>query len=126
MTCTHDRLDPLGPFAKYNNLPEEGECDKEERVESVAQSYMSHFAKVFGRRVREVREEEFEFALERDEHAESLKKGLKIDVEEHERVVTKIKVDGKLVVYLKTSLSLKQWNPFATLLQSVLANVCMM
>lgn len=94
MTCIHDRLDPAGPFKKYNKM--EG-GDKDEKVESVARSYMEHFAQVFGRRVRSVEPEEFEFKLEEEAQAEKLRQGLNINVDEEERVITEIKVDGASV-----------------------------
>ncbi len=79
MTCLHDRLDDNGAFAKYNPAFE-GVREKEERVESVAQSYRESFAKVFGRRVRDVREDEFEFELVGESERETLREKLKVAV----------------------------------------------
>ena len=99
MTCLQDRLDPRGPFAKYNSEPTKGkEADQNEKVPSVAEAYLDHFAKIFGRKTRPATEDEFQFTLRDESHAATLKERLHIDVEPHERVVSAIVVDGRLVV----------------------------
>ncbi|KAJ9476260.1 Octanoyltransferase, mitochondrial [Pseudozyma hubeiensis] len=98
MTCLQDRLDPNGPFEKYNTYAEGQEVDREEGVESIAESYKDHFAKVFGRQVRPAREDEFELELRDEEWRDKLRQGLGIEFGENERVVGGIKVDGKQVV----------------------------
>ncbi|SNX84578.1 uncharacterized protein MEPE_03287 [Melanopsichium pennsylvanicum] len=98
MTCVQDRFDPNGPFAKYNVEPKKGvKVDSEEKVESVAETYKHHFAKVFGRRVRDVIEDEFKLELVEESKRDLLKKGLNIDVSPEERVVSAIKVDGQTI-----------------------------
>lgn len=98
MTCLQDRLDPKGPFEKYNTYAEGQEVDRQEKVESIAESYKVHFAKVFGRQVREVRQDELELELRDEEWRDKLRQGLGIEVGEDERVVGGIKVDGKQVL----------------------------
>ncbi|GAC95287.1 hypothetical protein PHSY_002862 [Pseudozyma hubeiensis SY62] len=98
MTCLQDRLDPNGPFEKYNTYKQGQEVDREEKVESIAEAYMQHFAEVFGRQVRQAGHDEFEVELRDEQWRDKLRQGLGIEVAEDERVVGGIKVDGKQVV----------------------------
>ena len=61
------------------------------------QDYKKHFAKNFGRRVRDVGMEEFNFELIGEEQRGLLKKGLNIDVDAEEMVVNAVRVDGREV-----------------------------
>lgn len=97
MTCLQDRLDPEGPFAKYNKQPRDGKGDREEGVESVARDYREHFTKVFGRRMRDMAEEEFKFELGKEGKAGLLKEKLNVKVEEEEGLVEGVEVDGRPV-----------------------------
>ncbi|TKY86544.1 hypothetical protein EX895_004693 [Sporisorium graminicola] len=100
MTCLQDRLDPHGPFAKYNPPTPEGrdaDKDKDEKVGSIAEAYKAHFANVFQRRVRDVDESEFEVVLVEEVHRETLAQKLGIHIEEDERVVGALMVDGHRV-----------------------------
>ncbi|CDU25830.1 uncharacterized protein SPSC_06001 [Sporisorium scitamineum] len=102
MTCVHDRLDPNGPFAAYNPPNPPAAVRREESVESVAKSYRDHFAQVFSRRIRDVREEEGEWEV-RWEEVEVVGgravwgERLGVDVGADERVVREVRVDGRRV-----------------------------
>ncbi|SJX62360.1 uncharacterized protein SRS1_13207 [Sporisorium reilianum f. sp. reilianum] len=93
MTCLHDQLDPTGPFAQYNTPPTH-DVDAHERVHSIAEAYKTHFATVFKRRVREVELHEFAVELVDEAHRETLAHKLGIDVDDAEKVVSAITVDG--------------------------------
>lgn len=97
MTCLQDRLDPKGPFASYNSTPIQGKGDEGGMVESVAKDYKQHFSTVFGRRIREVGEEEFLFELGKEDKAVLLRDKLQVEVKEEEGVVERVTVDGKRV-----------------------------
>ena len=95
MTCLQDRLDPAGPFAKYNLATR---SDASEKVASVADDYKVHFANVFRREVRDASEQEFQLELEPEGMAETLSARLNVHVDQGELVVTRIRVDGKPVL----------------------------
>lgn len=95
MTCLQDRLDPAGPFAKYNLAPR---SDASEKVPSVADEYKVHFANVFRREVRDASEQEFQLELEPEAMAETLSARLNVHVDQGELVVTRIRVDGRPVL----------------------------
>ncbi|KAI3482517.1 hypothetical protein L1887_54822 [Cichorium endivia] len=89
MTCVHDRLDPTGPFARYNS-GQQG--DKDESVESVASDYVRHFANVFKRTTRQATQEEMSFELAPEDKAAVMRQRLGIHVAHDEQVVQAIRV----------------------------------
>lgn len=88
MTCVHDRLDPTGPFARYNSGKQ---GDKDESVESVAKDYVRHFGKVFKRTTRQATHEEISFQLAPEDKAALMRERLGIDVGHDEQVVQAIR-----------------------------------
>lgn len=99
MTCLHERLDPSGPFARYNPPRTRGHVHVDENVQSIASSYKTHFAHVFRRRIADAAPQEFQFELSPERDSHTLATRLHVHVHPTESVVSAIRVDGRPVVH---------------------------